>query len=128
MKLFIRIFLYGTLVVLVYLVLYTSPGGVFSGNQKAVAKLFVTQDMATSLLTYKQDTGDYPTTRQGFMALIKAPAGVQGWHGPYLRGNNVPTDPWRNPYHYHYPGIHNPNGYDVWSSGPDGIADDIGNW
>ena len=45
--------------------------------------------------------------------------------------SDVPLDPWDNPYQYMSPGIHNPDGFDVWSFGPDGIngtQDDIGNW
>jgi len=40
-------------------------------------------------------------------------------------------DPWNNAYHYVYPGVHNKGGYDLWSSGPDGVDgndDDIKNW
>ena len=87
--------------------------------------------MGTALLSYKMGTDHYPTTQQGLMALIQPPAGVTRWAGPYLKNKTTPLDPWRNPYHYRYPGIHNPNTYDCWSSGPDGIdgtADDIGNW
>jgi general secretion pathway protein G len=31
---------------------------------------------------------------------------------------------------YLYPGKHNPDAYDLWSLGPDGVEsdDDIGNW
>ena len=60
------------------------------------------------------------------------PAGKESrWKGPYLE--EVPLDPWKQPYQYRYPGSKNINGargYDVWSLGPDGTesADDIGNW
>ena len=49
--------------------------------------------------------------------------------GPYLK-RGVPNDPWGNPYVYRYPGTHNPNGYDLFSIGPDGREgnDDIDNW
>lgn len=36
-------------------------------------------------------------------------------------------DPWGRPYHYLFPGKHNPNKYDLWSGGPDGTAA-FGNW
>ena len=52
------------------------------------------------------------------------------WEGPYL-DSDLPLDPWDNPYQYVSPGIHNPDGFDIWSYGPDGIngtEDDIGNW
>lgn len=45
--------------------------------------------------------------------------------------SGIPLDPWKREYKFAAPGTHNPNGYDVWSSGPDGVdgtEDDIGNW
>ena len=43
---------------------------------------------------------------------------------------HVPLDPWNHFYHYVYPGVHNPQSFDIYSLGPDGVlsADDIGNW
>jgi general secretion pathway protein G len=43
---------------------------------------------------YKLDVGVYPTTEQGLLALIARPSGVTRWNGPYLKGENVPQDPW----------------------------------
>ena len=40
-------------------------------------------------------------------------------------------DPWGHSYQYRNPGRHNPDKYDVFSMGPDGLPDtddDIGNW
>ncbi len=79
-------------------------------------------------------TNSYPTTAQGLDALIAPPSDVaaadeQNW--PILDSEEVPEDPWGNPYQYASPGSHNSATYDVWSSGPDGIdgnADDVGNW
>jgi len=61
--------------------------------------------------------------------MLAAPAGVQGWRGPYLE-RGLPKDPWGNPYVYRYPGQRNANGFDLYSFGPDGREgnDDIGNW
>jgi len=132
MKWLIRIAVIGALILVVGVVVVQNLSSVICAPPEAVAKLFVTQDVNDPLLSYKTNTGSFPTTQQdGLMALIKAPAGVTNWKGPYLKGNHVPLDPWSNPYHYRYPGIHNLNGYDAWSSGPDGIdgtTDDIGNW
>ena len=44
---------------------------------------------------------------------------------------DLPPDPWGNPFQYEFPGRRNPDSYDLWSFGPDGVngtADDIGNW
>ena len=76
--------------------------------------------------------GDYPSTAEGLQALIAAPASkAEQWHGPYFSDSKIPLDPWGEPYVYHYPGVHNPKSYDIYSKGPDkqdGTADDIGNW
>ena len=80
----------------------------------------------TALDAYEVDNGFYPKSLQD---LIQQPSNARNWHGPYL--DNLPVDPWGNPYVYAYPGRHNPNGFDLSSVGPDGKAgtdDDIGNW
>jgi general secretion pathway protein G len=89
--------------------------------------------MKTPLQVYEVAIGNLPTTTQGLEALRSAPSDIPNaskWDGPYL-DIPVPLDPWGNPYQYACPGTHNPDGYDVWSFGPDGAngtADDIGNW
>jgi general secretion pathway protein G len=80
----------------------------------------------TALAAYEVDSGGYPKSLQD---LIQQPGNAKNWHGPYLE--NLPQDPWGNPYVYTFPGRHNPNGFDIYSAGPDGKAgndDDIGNW
>jgi general secretion pathway protein G len=112
----------------------TKLGGSFDTAQVSTATLFVTDSMKAPLLSYKISTGDYPTTEQGLQALVTAPAAVADrWTGPYVEvtGGKIPLDPWKRPYQYRYPGVHNKTGYDLWSTGPsgqDGAADNIGNW
>ena len=80
----------------------------------------------TALDAFEVDNGYYPKSLQD---LFQQPSNAKNWHGPYL--DNVPQDPWGNPYVYTYPGRHNANSYDLMSVGPDGkagTADDIGNW
>ncbi|MES6459362.1 type II secretion system protein GspG, partial [Cutibacterium acnes] len=48
---------------------------------------------------FKLDVGRYPTTDEGLDALVKAPSGVRGWNGPYVKGD-IPLDPWGRPYRY----------------------------
>jgi len=109
-------------------------GGIFGGQQEKVAGIFVNQTLKTGLVPYRLDVGNYPSTEEGLVALVKAPAGKESkWKGPYLEAKEVPLDPWDNPYKYKFPGSKNVNGvrgYDIWSLGPDGVesADDIGNW
>jgi general secretion pathway protein G len=112
----------------------TRVGGIFSSNQAVVAKLFVQSSLNTSLVQYRIQMGDYPSTAEGLRALLFAPAThAERWQGPYIESpsGTVPMDPWGEPYQYAYPGVHNKSGYDLWSKGPDkqdGTADDIGNW
>jgi general secretion pathway protein G len=82
----------------------------------------------TSLDAFEVDCGRYPSSEEGLGALINPPSNVQGWHGPYLK--TIPIDPWGQPYVYRYPGTHNANSYDVFSTGPDQHEgnDDIDNW
>ena len=80
----------------------------------------------TALDAFEVDNGYYPSSLQD---LLQQPSNAKNWHGPYL--DNVPQDPWGNPYIYTFPGRHNANSYDLMSVGPDGKAgtdDDIGNW
>jgi general secretion pathway protein G len=109
-------------------------GKLFGGSQVDIAKLMVNQSLKTPLVTYRLQIGSYPSTEEGLQALMVAPANrTDRWRGPYLaEGTKLPLlDPWNEPYQYRYPGVHNKDGYDLWSKGPDktdGTDDDIGNW
>lgn len=91
-------------------------------------------DLCTSALKmYELAITSYPSTTQGLAALRYRPQDLPDpnkWDGPYM-DRDVPRDPWNNLYQYSYPGNHNPDSFDVWSFGPDGVngtPDDIGNW
>lgn len=107
---------------------------IFGQNQEQVARIFVKESLEVPLTSYKIAMGGYPTTEEGLQALVTAPAsGAERWRGPYIKtdGGKLPVDPWGSAYLYRYPGTHNPDRYDLWSTGPDrkdGTADDIGNW
>ena len=107
---------------------------IFGHSQEAVAKIFVRDSLKTSLVRYRIDLGDYPSTAEGMQALLTAPANKgDRWRGPYIDspGSKLPVDPWSEPYQYRYPGTKNKGGYDLFSKGPDkveGTDDDIGNW
>lgn len=109
-------------------------GGIFGGQQEKIAQQVVNQGMKLGLTAYKLDVGNYPSSEEGLLALLKSPAGKESrWKGPYLEETQVPLDPWGQPYQYRFPGSRNisgSRGYDIWSLGPDGTesADDIGNW
>ncbi|MGI3899968.1 MAG: type II secretion system major pseudopilin GspG [Janthinobacterium lividum] len=65
------------------------------------------------------DAGRYPTTQEGLQSLNTRPSNVQNWGGPYVKGTNVPKDPWNNPYIYKAPGG-NGRPFDITSNGPGG--------
>jgi general secretion pathway protein G len=68
---------------------------------------------------YKLDTGRYPTTQEGLNALLRAPAGVVNWVGPYVKNEDALKDPWKNPIVYRSPGSDN-RPYELVSLGADG--------
>lgn len=76
----------------------------------------------TALTAFRIDTGSYPTTEQGLEALVARPSGYDRKYqeGGYLDSDEVPLDPWANPYVYICPGIEDPSGYDLESYGRDG--------
>jgi general secretion pathway protein G len=86
----------------------------------------------TALGTYKLDTGVYPTSEQGLVALRTKPENVNNWQGPYTQKELEP-DPWGHPYIYRFPGEHGDDP-DIISYGADGqpggegINADIVSW
>ena len=84
-----------------------------------------------ALSTYQLQTGTLPTTDQGLKALWQKPTTdpvPDQWHR--IMDEEV-LDPWGHSYKYLNPGKHNTDGYDVYSTGPDGQDggdDNIGNW
>jgi general secretion pathway protein G len=81
---------------------------------------------------YRIDTGHYPSSEAGLVALFVQPANEGNWHGPYLK-KGLPMDPWGNAYVYKMPGSEGRE-YELVSYGADGQqggADesaDIVNW
>ena len=60
----------------------------------------------------------YPTTTEGLEALVVRPQGAENWNGPYIRGGQLPQDPWGNAYLFRAP-VDNGR-YEVLSLGADG--------
>ncbi|HMK48710.1 MAG TPA: type II secretion system major pseudopilin GspG [Thermodesulfovibrionales bacterium] len=102
----------GMLAALVYPKLISKVGKGKTSAAKTQVEL-----LGQALDQFKLETGRYPTTQEGFTALVTNP-GVNGWDGPYLK-KGIPNDPWGRPYHYESPGQHN-NDYDISSYGADG--------
>lgn len=86
------------------------------GGAKTKTAAVQIADIEKALELYKLDVGSYPNSQQGLDALVKQPAGVVGWAGPYLKGG-VPNDPWGHAYRYTYAGGAN---VEILSLGADG--------
>jgi general secretion pathway protein G len=76
------------------------------------------QSFSSALDLFYLDAGRFPSTAEGLAALVQRTPGVTAWNGPYLKGGNVPSDPWNHNYIYRAPGEHGP--YDIVSYGSDG--------
>lgn len=74
------------------------------------------QSFTNALDLFYLDAGRYPTASEGLDALVHPIGGMTSWNGPYLKGGNVPNDPWGNPYAYNVPGA-NGAAYEVRSVG-----------
>jgi general secretion pathway protein G len=99
------------LVVLAIIALITGIVGprIFGAADKASVQAAQTQVkmLRNSVESFRLEVGRYPTTQEGLNVLVKAPADPQAaarWRGPYLSENEVPLDPWKNPYQYAVPG------------------------
>lgn len=79
------------------------------------------QAIGSALQMYRLDNSRYPTTDQGLEALVTRPTSdpvPKRWkEGGYLE--QLPEDPWGNPYVYLSPGEH--GDYDIVSYGADGF-------
>jgi general secretion pathway protein G len=81
------------------------------------AKLQI-EALSSSLDLYYLDTGRYPSSSEGLEALVRKPGNIDVWNGPYLKGGQVPQDPWKNEYIYRAPGQNSP--FEIMSLGSDG--------
>lgn len=87
--------------------------------------------LSQALKLYSLDhSGEFPPMTDGFDVLITSPGKRDPrWRGPYLE--ETPRDAWGSVLRYQFPGKHNPDSFDIVSSGADrvfGTADDLGNW
>ena len=90
----------------------------YLSESKVKAAKIQLQSFAGALDLFYLDAGRFPSTAEGLAALVRQTPGVAAWNGPYLKGGNVPDDPWNNGYVYRSPGEHGL--YDIISYGADG--------
>lgn len=86
------------------------------------------QSVGAALRMYQTNNGRYPTTSQGLDALVTKPGGTPIPKRWVKLMDEVPVDPWQEPYGYKFPGTHDPTTFEIISKGPDmteGTEDDI---
>ncbi len=76
------------------------------------------ENLSSALDLFYLDAGRYPSSEEGLGALVRRPAAISSWNGPYLKTANVPKDPWGHDYLYRAPGQNGP--YEIGSLGPEG--------
>jgi len=94
----------------------------YLGRAKVDTANIEMKSLGTALDLFMIDTGRYPTQQEGLAGLVSNTDNLPTWHGPYLKSNSVPLDPWGHPYQYRMPGQH--GDYDLFTLGPDGNGSD----
>lgn len=87
--------------------------------------------ISSQLKLYQAMNGFLPTTEQGLKALVTRTDSEPKPRQWRQLLEKVPLDPWQSEYVYLQPGIHNTDGFDLFSKGVDrkeGTPDDVGNW
>jgi general secretion pathway protein G len=87
-------------------------------DARAKAAKLQIEALSSALDLYFLDTGRYPSSSEGLQALVRKSGNVDVWNGPYLKGGQVPQDPWKNEYLYRAPGQNSP--FEIMSLGADG--------
>jgi general secretion pathway protein G len=122
------------LVVGIIAILMSSAAFFMTGSTDTAQAIRVDADIktyTTQLRTYEILNLSLPTTQQGLQALVVRPTSPpipKRWRRLF---EELPADPWGQPYNYEYPGRRSGKSFDLFSSGPDtkpGTDDDIGNW
>jgi len=91
-----------------------------------VTKADIKTNIPLALDLYEIDMGEFP---EELSYLRENKDNREEWGGPYIKSR--PRDAWGNEYYYSCPGEQDRDGYDLYSSGPDGDArtdDDIVSW
>lgn len=112
------------LVVLIILALIAGIVGTQLLGEAEQAKVDATKiqikSLGSALDLYRLHNSTYPTSDQGLAALLRKPeVGTipEGWRGPYITSNNLPTDGWKRPFLY----VSDGRTYTVTSLGADGV-------
>lgn len=104
----------------------------YLGGAKTDTARIQIENLSTTLDLYRLDVGRYPSEDEGLHALLSPPSGAEGWNGPYVRREDMITDPWGRTYVYRFPG--QALEFDLYSLGADaaeggeGENQDVTNW
>ena len=90
----------------------------YLGRAKVDTAQIEMKSLSTALDLFMIDIGRYPTQQEGLGVLVANTDNLPSWHGPYLKSDKLPLDPWGHPYQYRIPGQH--GDYDIYTLGPDG--------
>lgn len=74
---------------------------------------------AKAFENFREDNGRYPTAQEGLPALLKQPAALDSWRGPYIDAD-YSVDPWGHDYVYQ--AFNNGAAFAMYSYGPEGEA------
>lgn len=73
--------------------------------------------LKTAISSYKLTVGSYPKSLE---ELIQKPTDTRvasHWAGPYMEKEEIPLDPWNQPYHYQYTPGQGKHQYELYSDG-----------
>lgn len=93
----------------------------FSGGSKPQRVHADFTSITSAVESYRRFTGAYPTSSQGWSALLERPPDLPAsasWT-PFL--NSAPVDPWQNEYLYRKLPGDDPRGFELRSLGRDGV-------
>ena len=116
----------GIIAVLAGSAIYLLVGNVDAAKeQRALSDI---QTISMQLRTYEMLNYRRPSTQQGLQALVSEPSGDPKPRRWKQLMSEIPLDPWGNEYVYRNPGKINPESFDLFSLGPDGVEseDDVG--
>lgn len=68
---------------------------------KVIATKTSLKKLQSAVISFKLDTGEYPTEEAGLLELVEQPTDVEGWQpGGYLDTTDVPKDGWGREFIY----------------------------
>lgn len=82
--------------------------------------------VSTKVMEYRMLCGELPSIEDGLQALVVKPESLDEKSGWVQLYDEEPLDPWGRPFFY-LVGPDYPDGFGVYSCGPDGLSDTLGN-